>query len=339
MKEAIKIAEKAKEPGTLLGLTPVEIQDFWEGCGPMFEPIVPGGFNAKAFIQMASIVSMSDALRACNALSTLSAAVNAASLGLNLSPQLAEAYLVPRNINVGTKEKPVWKPFCQFVIGFNGYKNIGWRSPVLASFKSGHVVEGDQFEFEYGTNQFIHHKPDKAAGKDAKLTFVYAEAWLTTGRQVFEVMPIWKIEELRLKNPHQSVDRLSGAWVNYSSMARVKVTRPLFRNYLPLTTELSAAIAHDETVGISRLTLRETLENKRAIIDITNPDHVADDAATETKEQRARVLEEIADVLNNIKNRTELRHEYEKNPAWKDDREITAMFNNRRAQLPQIKQP
>jgi len=333
MKKALEISQNSKVPGTLLGLTPIEVQEFWEAAGDMFTPIMPEQFNPAAFLQMASIVSMSNDLRACDALSTLSAAINAASLGLNLSPALGEAYLIPRSVNIGTREQKVWKKFCQFSIGFNGYKNIAWRSPVLASFHAAPVFFGDDFHYEYGSQQYIKHVPDLTADRRRQVTFVYAEAHLTTGHHVFEVMPRWKIEELRLKNPDQKPDVLSQAWVNYESMARAKVTRPLFRNYLPLSPEMSLAVAKDETVGVSKLSLAETIENGKAIIEDLNPDQTPEADEKQASGDRSRVLEEIGDVLNNTKTVADLSDLYNRNPSWASDAEITKMFTARKFTL------
>ena len=335
MKDAVKIIEKARVPGTMLGLSPLDIRDVWEAAMPIFEPVLPKTFNVEAFIQTAAIVSMDAKLQECDALSVLNAAMNAATLALNLNPQLAEAYLVPYNVNKGSREKPLWVKMCQFQIGFNGYKSIGWRTGVLVDFHAAVVLEGDHFEYEFGSTKFLRHRPDQHGDDNRPMLKVYAEANLVNGGYVFEVLTKTQVEKLRMKNRDQKPDAPSGAWANYWSMAKAKATKPLFRNYLPLTPDLVFAISKDETVAESQLTLAETFESGKMVVKNQNPDF--DEATQEhnensIKERQQAETDKYAEaqkLINAQTTRDGLNGLYRTTGAWQGDQKILDMIGAR----------
>ena len=331
MKEVIKLIEKAKVAGTMAGLSPLEVRDVWESVLPIFEPALPKHFNPAAFVQTAAIVSMNEKLMECDALSVINAAMNAATLGLTLSPQLGEAYIVPYNVNIGTREKPVWKKMAQFQIGFNGYKAIGWRSGLLVDFHAAVVQGGDIFQYEYGSKKFLRHVPELTGDSKRPMTRVYASANLKNGGFIFEVMTRDAVELLRRKNRDQK-EEPSGAWVNYNSMAKAKVTKPLFRNYLPLTPELSFAFEKDETVAVSHLSLSDTIENGRAVVENRNPDYdeatQADNPVTieATEEAKKKMHVAAKKEIEKYKDRESLNNLYKNNPVWLNDPVILDMI-------------
>jgi len=170
--------------------------------------------------------------------SLLGAVMQAAQLGLEPGP-LGHAYLVPR-WNGKTKTTDV-----QLQIGYRGYIDLARRSGQIVSIVAREVCEGDQFDFEYGTDERIVHKPALKGRGDAYA--YYGVALLQDGGRVVHVMSREDIDRYRARS--QAKD--SGPWqTDYDAMAKKTVIRRMVP-WLPLSTELAAAAeADDQTVTL-----------------------------------------------------------------------------------------
>ncbi len=118
--------------------------------------------------------------------------------------------------------------------------DLARRSGQIASISARTVRAGDEFEYEYGLNEHLTHKPGE--DEDAPITHVYAVARLKDGGVQFEVMTHKQIERVR----SQSKSASNGPWVtHWEEMAKKSVIRRLFK-YLPVSIELSRAVMLDE---------------------------------------------------------------------------------------------
>lgn len=170
--------------------------------------------------------------------SLLGAVMQAAQLGLEPGP-LGHAYLVPR-YNGKTKTTDV-----TLQIGYRGYIDLARRSGQIVSIVAREVCEGDHFEFEYGTDERILHKPALKGRGDAYA--YYGVALLSDGGRVVHVMSREDVEKFR--NRSQAKD--SGPWAtDYDAMSKKTVIRRMVP-WLPLSTELAVAVeADDHTVTL-----------------------------------------------------------------------------------------
>ena len=156
----------------------------------------------------------------------------AASLGLEPNTPLGHSYLIPfrdRKADIMT---------VQFIIGYKGFLSLARRSGEIA-FISSHVVrEGDTFDYQYGTEEFLKHIPCDSEGE---ITHAYCVARLKDGSSAFEIMTRKQIDGIRAR----SMARNSGPWVtDYEQMCRKTTIRRLM-NYLPLSIEVARAVAID----------------------------------------------------------------------------------------------
>ncbi|EIY1805876.1 recombinase RecT, partial [Escherichia coli] len=102
------------------------------------------------------------------------------------------------------------------------------------------VREGDEFNFEFGLDEKLIHRPGE--NEDAPVTHVYAVARLKDGGTQFEVMTRKQIELVR----SQSKAGNNGPWVtHWEEMAKKTAIRRLFK-YLPVSIEIQRAVSMDE---------------------------------------------------------------------------------------------
>ncbi len=73
------------------------------------------------------------------------------------------------------------------VIGYKGLVEIAYRNPKIKSIKIQSVYEKDEFDYEYGTNEFLKHKPI-SIGNRGNLTAVYAIAQIEGISPMFVVV-------------------------------------------------------------------------------------------------------------------------------------------------------
>lgn len=168
-------------------------------------------------------------LAECDQMSFLGAIIQAAQLGLEPGSGLGHAYLIPfRNRSKNIKE-------VQMIPGYRGLIDLARRSAEISSLSAHCVYRGDEFDFEYGLNERLSHKPKGETDPD-KIVFVYAVAKFKDGGHQFEVMTRSQVDAVRdgLKYPNP-------VWRDhYAEMARKTAVRRLAK-YLPQSPELRRA--------------------------------------------------------------------------------------------------
>ena len=153
-----------------------------------------------------------------------------AQLGLEPGGPLGHTYLIP------------YKDEVQLIIGYKGMEQLAYRSGLVASITARVVRQGDDFDFRFGSDEYIHHLPK--AGVGGEVTHAYAIARLVTGGQVMVVLFREDID--RRKGRSASGDNAKSPWAtDYDEMARKSAIRALFRD-LPASTETQRALGYDE---------------------------------------------------------------------------------------------
>ena len=130
-------------------------------------------------------VSNAPELGECNPVSFIGAMMQAAQLGLEPNTALGQAYLIPYGKNV------------QFQLGYKGLIDLAYRSGEVRMIMAQIVYENDEFEFEYGLEPKLYHKPAKE--NRGKPEWVYAVLKLVNGGEGFEVMSIEDVENFGRK--------------------------------------------------------------------------------------------------------------------------------------------
>lgn len=168
-------------------------------------------------------------LAECTPESFLGALMTASQLGLEPGP-LGEAYLVPFGNKV------------TFIAGYRGLIKLAFQSEQLKRIGAHIVRANDQFDFGYGLDPYLTHKPSLTDRGDP--IAVYAAAKLVNDETPFVVMSIDEVERIRARSRAAT----KGPWVtDWDAMARKTAVRQLAK-WLPMSTDragFSTAVALD----------------------------------------------------------------------------------------------
>lgn len=211
---------------------------------PEIQRALPAGLDADRIARIALTAVRKDKsgnLARCTPESFAGSLLTAAAMGLE--PNLnGEAYLIPYGRE------------CTLVIGYAGMAKLFWQHPLAKHLDAQAVHEHDEFDYEYGLEPRLIHKPAK---KDrGQVIAYYAVATLTTGAQKFVVLSPDEVRALRKGKTGSSDSKIPDPqfW-----MEKKTVLRQLFK-LLPKTAELHRAIDSDERSGAE---LHKTLVHER----------------------------------------------------------------------------
>ena len=128
-----------------------------------------------------------------NPMSLLACIVFGAEIGLVPSKELGEYYLIPRNLkDTGLTVVPL--------IGYKGWCNIIYREKRIVKLVTRCVYKNDEFEFEYGLNEKLLHKPSKDLKYPDDITYAYSYVKYDNGDFAFEVLSRQEIEAIKRMN-------------------------------------------------------------------------------------------------------------------------------------------
>lgn len=194
---------------------------------------------------MANAMRTTPQLGECDPLSLLGSMMTCASLGVEPNTPLGHAYLIPfKNKRKGITE-------VQLILGYKGMIDLARRSGHIVNIHGDIVYEGDDFSFEYGSEQHLKHRPK---GKRANPLYAYCHAKLTDG-EAFVVLP-WD-EVIAIRDASQGYKtaiqygKKDSPWIAHQhEMAAKTAVRALFK-YLPISIEMDGgklgdALAVDE---------------------------------------------------------------------------------------------
>ncbi|MGL5824842.1 MAG: recombinase RecT [Nocardioides sp.] len=206
------------------------IATFIRQMQPEIERALPKHMDADRMARLLlTAIRQTPKLATCDPQAFAGAVLTASALGLE--PNLSgEAYLIPYGRE------------CQLVIGYQGLVKLFWQHPLAAHIDAQAVYARDEFDYAYGLDPFLRHKP--ATGDRGDVIAYYGVAALKTGAKMFVVLSPEEVKALRQGNVGPSgkiTDPMR--W-----MERKTVLRQLFKT-LPRSTDLNHALASDETAG------------------------------------------------------------------------------------------
>ena len=201
---------------------------------------VPKHMTPERLIKVGiAALSRNPILLECTPESLILALIECGQLGLEPGP-LGKAHMVPFR-NSRTKQREI-----QFIIGYQGMADLVLRTEGVDSLDARCVYEGDRFDYEYGLNQKLIHRPQGETDPN-RITHAYAIARTSDGEPVFEVLSRDAIEK---GHRSRSKAKDSGPWVtDYAAMCKKTVVLVLCK-LLRKSPELEAAIAHDYSVEV-----------------------------------------------------------------------------------------
>lgn len=247
------------------------------------EALLPPTLSYDRLLQLSvSAVAKSPQLRECAFGSILGAIIESAKIGLEPNTPLGHCYIIP------------FKGRAQLIPGYKGLVMLAHQSPKVITLEARTVYDGDEFDYSYGTDPHINHKPADVKWDERVPTHYYATSHLTADNKVkcvFEVMSKPEIDVIRMKAPAGQ----KGPWVtHYDEMAKKTVARRLCK-WLPLHAAGQRAVNLDE---MAEAGLPQDLEEVK--VEAQMPEEEAD----EKKRRRLMIL------CREMKIDDDLRHRY-----------------------------
>lgn len=214
---------------------PQSIMQWVQVMKPQIAKALPSVITPERFTRIAmTAVSSNPKLAECTPQSFCGALMQAAQLGLEPNTPLGQAYLIPYR-NHGQQE-------CSFQLGYRGLIELAHRSGEFKNITAHEVYENDEFEFEYGLDPKLVHKP--AMHDRGNVIAYYAVYTLVNGGYEFIVMSKDDVERHARKF---SKAYNYGPWkTNFDAMAKKTVIKQLLK-YAPISTEFVRQTVSDES--------------------------------------------------------------------------------------------
>ncbi len=231
---------------------------------------LPTHLNANAMLRTyiqalnkTPLLAKVDVRQAIGAFLTLS------QLGLAPNNALGEAYLIPfarKKWNPATRVREIQGYDLNVIVGYKGYLSLAFRSGLVGAVHADVVYEGDEFDYLYGTEQFLKHRPTGKQPDGATPGYAYAVAHLTghaAGEPPFQVLPWSKV--LQVRNGSQGYQAALYAkddaekkgwklppsytdapWVKHVIPMAMKTAFLRLSTWIPRSLEITGAAAIDE---------------------------------------------------------------------------------------------
>lgn len=199
---------------------------------PQIAKALPSVITPERFTRIVmTAISSNPKLASCDANSFLGALMQSAQLGLEPNTPLGQAYLIPYGNKV------------QFQIGYKGLIDLAHRSGDFQTIYAMEVYENDDFEYEFGLEPKLYHKP--ATEDRGDVIFYYAVYTLTNGGFGFQVM---SVDDVKKHAKKYSKAYNGGPWkTNFDEMAKKTVIKKVLK-YAPVKTDFARGISQDETI-------------------------------------------------------------------------------------------
>lgn len=247
-----KLATKANQQG--VQSQPKNIYDLINAMKPEIQRALPKHLDPDRVARIAiTVVRSNPKLQQCNPYSFLGALMQSAQLGLEPNTPLGQAYLIPYGNEV------------QFQVGYKGLIDLAYRSGQFKSIYAHEVYENDEFDFEYGLEQKLKHKP--ATTDRGKVIGYYGVFILQNGGNGFAYMSIEDVENHAALYSQAVKKGWTSPWkTNFDEMAKKTVLKKVLK-YAPLSVEMARNIAADETIK------NQITDDMSEVLDIT-PDYI-----------------------------------------------------------------
>src|SRR6056297_1116481 len=232
----------------------MKVHNYLEKMKPEIEKALPKHIGADRMARIAyTTIRTNPELMKCSMGSLMGAVMQAAAVGLEPN-MLGQCYIIP------------YGDEATFIIGYRGMINLARRSGQIETIYAHVVKENDEFEYEYGLDPKLKHKP---APKDrGEIIKTYMVAKFNDGGYYFEVMDIEDV--LKRKAKSKAAKSKYSPWndeLGYEEMVKKTVIRHGFK-YLPVSIEIMNTV---ETLDESQKDIEEMDENEFIDIEIKQP--------------------------------------------------------------------
>ena len=216
----------------------MSIPDMVKALTPELKKALPSAITPERFTRIAlSALNNTPQLQQCTPMSFIAALLNAAQLGLEVNTPLGLAYLIPYK-NKGQLE-------CQFQMGYKGLITLAYRNGNMQTIQAQTVYENDEFEFEYGLNPKLIHRP--ATSDRGEPVYFYGLFKTQNGGYGYSCMSKEDMDSFARTYSKAFGSSYSPWQTNYEEMAKKTVIKQALK-YAPISTEFQRALSTDETI-------------------------------------------------------------------------------------------
>jgi len=240
----------------------VTLKDMLQKMQKQLEAALPKFITADRMIRVAvTTVQRVPKLLTCHPVTVVGAIMQSAQLGLEPDNITGQAYLVPF---WNTKNN---RMECNLIPGYRGLMMLARRSKEIKAFDARVVKEGDLFDYEYGSGQFLKHKPAMGMKLDEK-TGIYVPmvtkngaepetiaaymiafySGAPTGRDFqFHVMARPELDKAKQFTKSRTQEgEITGTWIEHPDAMRTKTAIRRGSKLLPFSIELQMAVSLEE---------------------------------------------------------------------------------------------
>ena len=236
----------------------MSIPDIVKALGPELKKALPSVLTPERFTRIAlSAINNTPQLAKCTPMSFISALLNAAQLGLEPNSPLGQAYLIPYK-NRGQLE-------CQFQVGYKGLIDLAYRNGQMQTIQAQVVYENDYFEYEYGLNPKLVHRP--AFSDRGEPVYFYGLFKTMNGGYGFSVMSKADMDTFAATYSKALGSSYSPWKTNYEDMGCKTIIKRVLK-YAPIKTEFQRALSTDETIKSKISANMDEVENELSFVDV-----------------------------------------------------------------------
>ena len=147
------------------------------------------GITPKEFlVKVLNAVKKTPELLKCTPQSLFGSILYFAEVGLPFNTPEGFGYILPYKVNGVLEATPI--------LGYKGLVEIAYRNPKMKSIRIQAVYQNDEFDYEYGTSEYIKHKPCKD-GNRGNLVCVYAIAQIEGTNPLFVVVNKAELDKIQ----------------------------------------------------------------------------------------------------------------------------------------------
>lgn len=176
-------------------------------------------------------------LKDCTVASLAQCLLDCAQLGLEPGGPLGRAYIIP------FRDKKRGIVIATLVIGYKGLVDLAFRSGKVRSVMANVVFEKDEFDYEYGLNEKLVHRPSLEANP-GELKFAYAVGRLDGGAVQWTVLP--KSVVMGIKSRSRSAESKYSPWTTDEAEMWKKTAIRRLSKLLPLSPEFHEALDKED---------------------------------------------------------------------------------------------
>jgi len=234
----------AKDLQKTNGNKPMTVKDLIAQNFDIIKDALPKAMTPERLAQLFTItIRKTPALLKCTPESLVGALFQCAVNGLE--PNGFHAAIIPFSNNRKMGSSWVKVNEAQFQIMYQGLIDLFYRHPLAQHLHFDTVCENDEFDYEYGSNAFLRHKP--ALMDRGEVKAFYAEATLKNGGYIFAVEAKQSLMDHGQKFS-KNFENKNSTWKTNADAMCLKTIVKMLMKQLPKSAELSQALIMDETI-------------------------------------------------------------------------------------------